>query len=137
MIHIAFRGVRSQLLVLAAVLPAACGGSVGGDAVQTARAPEKAGDVYELDGVEQRANAGASVLAYVEGLHVMVLDGNDAYAGMSKLRAEKGADGLRTFHLSGGLEASIVSSGDNLQLRFSSGETIPLKKRDPNAGGTK
>jgi hypothetical protein len=76
--------------------------------------------------------AGAA-LAYVNGLHVMVVDGNRAWAGMTRLEAESGVGGARTLHLDGGLTADLVNAGDGLELRFSTGERVPLRKREGSA----
>ncbi len=124
-------GARSVVPILA-LLGAACGGG-GGGAPAAARAPTRAGDVWEIDHPDDRANAAGAALAYVNGLHVMVVDGNRAWAGMTRLDAESGADGARTFHLDGGLTADLVKAGDGLELRFSTGERVPLRKREGSA----
>jgi len=41
-----------------------------------ARAPTRAGDVWEIDHPDDRANAAGAALAYLNGLHVMVVDDN-------------------------------------------------------------
>jgi len=97
---------------------------------QVARAPTKAGEVWELDGSVGRERSPAAMLAYVNGLHVLVLDGNDAFAGMTRLRAEKGPDGTKTFRLADGLTAELAPAGDAMELRFSTGESIPLRRRE-------
>jgi hypothetical protein len=102
----------------------------GGDTVPEAtRAPARAGDVWAVDSTADRATAPAALLAYVNGLHVMVLDDDEAFAGMTQLRADRDADGMRTFHLANGLDAQLVEQGDALQLRFTSGETITMRRR--------
>lgn len=95
-----------------------------------ARAPARVGQVWETDRAADRAAAPAALLAFVNGVHVMVLDGNEAFAGMTRLTAERGADGGRTLKLSNGLDARLVPAGETIELRFSSGETIPMRKRD-------
>jgi hypothetical protein len=110
----------------AALILSACG---GGESGSVARAPARSGDVWELDRTEDRATAQAALLAYVNGLHVMVLDGNTAYAGMTRLEAAKGADGNQTLTLANGLKAELVRAGEAVELRFSSGELVPLRKR--------
>jgi hypothetical protein len=114
----------------AALILSACG---GGESGIVARAPARAGDVWELDRTEDRATAQAALLAYVNGLHVMVLDGNTAYAGMTRLEAAKGPDGSQTLTLANGLKADLVHAGEAVELRFSSGELVPLRKRAPTS----
>jgi hypothetical protein len=82
-----------------------------------------------VDSAGDRATAPAALLAYVNGLHVMVLDDDEAFAGMTPLRAERGADGMRTFHLANGLDAQLVEQGDALQLRFTGGEAVTMRRR--------
>lgn len=107
----------------------ACGRADGGEGA-TARAPSRAGEVWELDGGADRATAPAAFLAYLHGLHVIVLDGSRLYAGMNRLEGSRGPDGNRVFALAGGLEATLIPTGDRLELRFSTGETIPLRRRE-------
>jgi hypothetical protein len=97
---------------------------------EVARAPTKAGEVWELDGSAGRERSPAAMLAYVNGLHVLVLDGNEAFAGMTRLRAEKGPDGHKTFRLADGLTAELAPAGDAMELRFSTGESISMRRRD-------
>jgi hypothetical protein len=120
------RSPRFASVAAAALLLAACG---GGESASVARAPARSGDVWELDRAEDRATAQAALLAYVNGLHVMVLDGNTAYAGMTRLEAAKGTDGNQTLTLANGLKAELVRAGEAVELRFSSGELVPLRKR--------
>ena len=124
-------GPRSYFPFLAAAL-AACGGG-GGAAPAASRAPARSGDVWEIANPDDRKAAAGAALAFVNGLHVMVVDGNRAWAGMTELEAEKGAGGARTFHLAGGLTADLVKAGDSLELRFSSGQSVALRKREGKA----
>lgn len=94
------------------------------------RAPAKSGEVWELDRSVGREGSPAAMLAYVNGLHVLVLDGNEVYAGMTRLRAEKGPGEGRTLTLSDGLTAELAPAGDAMALRFSSGESIPMRRRE-------
>lgn len=113
------------------VLVAGAGCDRGAEsAEQVARAPAKAGEVWELDGAVGREGSPAAMLAYVNGLHVLVLDGDDAFAGMTRLRAEKGPDGNKTFKLADGLTAELAEAGDAMELRFSTGESIPMRRRE-------
>jgi len=123
--------IRTMPLFLAATALAACGHK--DDATQATAAPSRAGQVWEADHAEDRANAPATLVAFVNGLHVVVLDGDDAYAGMTRLHATSGADGKRTIPLANGLGAELVPVGDVMELRFSSGESLPLRKQPPHA----
>jgi hypothetical protein len=105
-----------------------CGKSGAGP--EAAKAPAHAGDVWEIDRGAGRAAMPAAVLAYANGLHVMVLDGKDVFAGMTRFEAESRPDGARAIKLAGGLEALLVPAGEEkIDLRFSSGESIPLLKK--------
>lgn len=97
---------------------------------EVARAPTRAGEVWELDGSVGREGSPAAMLAYVNGLHVLVLDGNEAFAGMTRLRAEAGPSGAKTFKLADGLTAELAPAGDAMELRFSTGESIPMRRRE-------
>ena len=122
---------RSRIVsVLATAAIVGCGGS-GGEAGGAARAPAKAGDVWEIDRADDRAGAPAALLAYVSGLHLMVLDGNDAFAGMTRLRAQSKPGGGRTLQLSPALEAELAPTPEGMELRFSSGEIVPMRKKTP------
>jgi len=116
------------LLTMAAV---ACGR--GGAAASVETPPSRAGQVWEADRAEDRANAPATMLAFVNGLHVMVLDGDDAYAGMTRLHAAPTADGKRAIPLANGLGAELVPVGEVMELRFSSGESLPLRRQPDRA----
>ena len=117
-------------LFISALLSLAGCGAGADPAGEVARAPAKAGEVWELDGSVGREGSPAAMLAYVNGLHVLVLDGNDAFAGMTRLRAEPGASGAKTFKLADGLTAELAPAGDAMELRFSTGESIPMRRRE-------
>src|SRR6185295_19881854 len=70
---------RVGLSLLVAVL--ACGGAGADD---TARAPTRAGDVWEVDSANDRDAAQGALLAFVSGTHVLLVDGDDTYAGMRR-----------------------------------------------------
>lgn len=117
------------LLLLPAVL-GGCGSSPDG----AARAPARGGDVWEIDPSQNdREHAAGAVLAYVHGMHVMVVDGRRAWAGMTPLAGESGSDESVTYSLPGGGTASLRPVGDQLELRFGSGETVLLRKRTEEA----
>ncbi|MEO8563339.1 MAG: hypothetical protein ABI601_14745 [bacterium] len=116
---------RITALLLCAA--AACGG--GGSADAPAAAPSRSGDVWELDSIDDRARTKAALLAFVSGTHVLLVDGNDTYAGMRLTSGGKAPDGGQPLVLGGGIEATLAPSGDAMQLRFASGETLPMRKR--------
>lgn len=122
--------VQTALLTSALLATtAACGrpddASAHGEAV---RAPARSGDVWEIARPTERADAGASLLAYVHGLHVLVLDGDQAYAGMTRLRGRRG-DGGTMLDLGGGLSATLLPAGDVMEISFSSGEKLSFQRR--------
>lgn len=112
-------------------------GAVGcgrhGDATaEVARAPSHSGDVWETDRTDDRATAPAAVLAFVNGLHVMVLDGSDVYAGTTRLSTTSDSAG-RMVTLANGLGAHIAPTSDGMELRFTSGERVPLRRQQKRA----
>ena len=125
--------LRGALLLPAlAVLATACGG--GGDGPATAKTPRSAGDVLEIATPDDRATVAADVLAYVNGLHVLVRDGDRVYAGQTRLDLEPQPDGTRALQLGNGLTAQLAEEGDGFQLKFSTGESITMRKQ-PDRGG--
>ena len=120
----------APLVALAALLTpialAACGGDGAAEAV---RAPERAGEVWELDRTDDGAAVEGALLAYVNGLHVMVLDDDDAFTGMTRLRATAGDGGRRAFTLANGLGVELAPAGDALELRFAGGQVVPLRRQ--------
>ena len=124
---ISIRPLVIPALLLAAI---ACGSANGpGDSPPTARAPASAGEVWTIDRADDRGTAPGAMLAYLHGLHTIVLDGNTAYAGMTRYRTERDADGNRSLALGGDLTATLLPEGDLLELRFSTGEAVTLKKK--------
>jgi hypothetical protein len=109
-----------------------CSGS--GDSRGAVTPPSRSGDVWEVDSAADRASAPGAMLAFANGLHVMVIDGDDVYAGMKKLHLGAAAGGGRTLDLGNGETAQLVQTGDAYQLRFSSGETVRMH-RQSRAGG--
>ena len=117
------------LLVIFAAGIGGCGRS--GSGLEAVKAPPRSGDVWEIDRAAGRAAMPGAVLAYANGLHVMVLDGKEVFAGMTRFDAESRPDGAHAIKLPGGLEALLVPAGEEkMDLRFSSGESIPLLKRN-------
>ena len=115
------------ITILALAITAGCGSS--GNSAGATRAPAKSGDVRVIANPDDRASAPAAVLAYVNGLHAFVLDGNDAYLGMTHLTARKGESGARVIAVPGTGDIAILTAGDSLELRFPGGETVPLRKQ--------
>jgi hypothetical protein len=115
---------------IALLLVVGAGGGDGSQVAKAERAPARAGDVWALDSADDRRTAPAALLAYVSGLHVMVLDGDDAYAGMTHLEGTREPDGARRFRLANDLDARLVPADDRLELRFSTGEVMTMRKQD-------
>lgn len=118
-------GLRRSRRLLALAYAVACGGADA--APEAAKAPARAGEVWAVDDAGDRADSPAAMLAFAHGLHAIVLDGDDVYAGMTRLRVA-GDGGDRRIALGAGGEAVLVRAGDSLSLRFPSGETIALQR---------
>jgi hypothetical protein len=119
---------RSMVLVLIAL--AGLTGCTGSKPGESAKVPASAGDVWEVDRAAERSAMPGAMVAYANGLHVMVMDGKDIYAGMIYLKAESGPNGARVIKLPSGLEAQLVPMNDGrMELKFSSGESVPLRKK--------
>ncbi len=111
------------------VLGAAGCGKHGDSTAEAARAPSHSGDVWETDKAQDRKAAPATVLAFVNGLHTVVVDGDDIYAGTTRLTTTKDSAGDgRVVALSNGLGARLVPAGDAMELRFSSGERLHMRR---------
>jgi hypothetical protein len=117
-----------HLLIPMAIGLAGCG-KHGDSGAEIARAPSHSGDVWETDRTTDRKAAPATVLAFVNGQHVMVLDGNDVYAGTTRLSTTADSAGGRKVKLSNGLDARLVPAGEGLELRFASGESVPMRRQ--------
>ena len=104
-------------------------GKHGDAGAAVAKAPSHSGDVWETDMASDRKEAPATVLAFVNGLHTVVLDGSDVYAGTTRFNTSADTAGGRVVALANGLTARIDPSGDAMELRFSSGERVPLRKQ--------
>lgn len=122
--------VRSFLGFSLLVLPVT-GCSGGGEGGGTpARMPARSGDVLEVAAPEDRATAPGAVAAFVNGLHTVVVDGKDAFAGQTRLTGTTSDSGL-TLPLAGGLTANLVPAGDDFRLTFSTGEAVAMRRRSP------
>jgi hypothetical protein len=110
------------------IAAAACSGSHdAGNGATTP--PTSAGVVWVVDTAANSANVQATMTAFANGLHVMVIDGDDIYAGMNKLATEAAPGGGRLVKLSNGLTAQLVPAGNGLDLHFSSGETVHMRQQ--------
>jgi hypothetical protein len=126
--------VAASFVVLVLLAGAsACGADAAPE--EAARAPARSGDVWELGAGSGRDAATGALLAFVSGTHVLVVDGNDTYAGMRVTRGGKAPDGGQPLALEGGIEATLVPAGDSMELRFASGERLALHKRAAAARG--
>ena len=77
-----------------------------------------------------RATAPAAVIGFVHGLHAFVLDGDRVFAGMTPLDTTSGQNGARMLTFADGVSAQLVPAGNGFELRFSSGEAIPLREQE-------
>ena len=117
----------STSLTSVLLLLAGCGG--GGDGGASSAPPTSAGDVYEVVASADRRTSPGAVLAFVTGAHVLVLDGDAAWLGQTRVTVTRGANDARTLALPGGLTADLTPAGDAWELTFSSGERIAMRKR--------
>jgi hypothetical protein len=124
--------MRSYGFFLIAAGLAACGDRQGGD-VSVARAPSRSGQVWEADNAGDSRSASGTVVAFVNGLHTIVLDGHDVYAGTTRLSATTDSAGALAVSLSNGMSARLVPAGDAMEVRFSSGESVALRKQPRRA----
>jgi hypothetical protein len=120
------RGARWFLAALSAALLVGCGG--GGEPGAATAPPSRSGQVWEVQASEDRAYVPGSIVAFVNGVHVMVVDGDRVYAGMTELTAKNGSGG-RTITFPSGLSADMVSSAQGVEMKFSSGERVTVRQR--------
>lgn len=112
----------------------ACVGALGcgGDAATGDRLASSLPDdgiVWAIAHPENRATAAAALEAMVHGAHVLLTDGDDAYAGTIRRRLEKQSDGSWALMLPSGAQATIDRSDSALVLHLPSGATVPLSKQ--------
>jgi hypothetical protein len=89
------RRLGRQLLVTSSMLCfTACGG--GAESGAAGAPPARSGEVWGVRNPDDRAAVAGSIVAFVNGVHVMVVDGNQIYAGMTELTTKDGAGGART-----------------------------------------
>lgn len=120
-----------RLAVMASTLALAvgCGSTDGGEPGSATAPPARSGQVWEVQGSEDRAHIPGSIVAFVNGVHVMVVDGDRVFAGMTQLAATDGSGGARTITFSSGLTAEMVPSAQGAEMRFSTGERVPVRVR--------
>lgn len=88
--------------------------------------------MWEVQAPDDRASVPGSIVAFVNGVHVMVVDGDRIYAGMTELTAKSGSNGAQTITFPSGLSADMVPAGPGaraVELRFSSGERVTVRER--------
>jgi hypothetical protein len=117
-----FRAIAASAVVLAG-----CGG--GGEPGSATPPPTRAGEVWEVQASEDRAYIPGSIVAFVNGVHVMVVDDDTVFAGMTPLAAKSGSGGAKTITFASGLTAEMVPSVHGAEMQFSSGERVPLRAR--------
>lgn len=125
------------------ILLAGCGG--GNDGTPSAQAggelaatPERAGEVWEL--AEARVDetpSPADIAAFVEGLHVFVLDGDRIHAGNIRHDARRAEDGSLVLTLAGGVQARLAKEGDGHVLHLGEGTPARLQRRQDPAEGSR
>ncbi len=120
--------VHGALAACGLMALAACS-EAGGDSNEATGVPSRSGDVWVLDSAGSQSAASAALLAFVSGTHVLVVDGDETFAGMQVTHGGKAPDGGQPLTLSGGIDATLAPSGNAMRLKFASGETMPLRKR--------
>jgi hypothetical protein len=91
--------------------------------------PPSRGKVWEILNSEERATVAGAIVAFVNGMHVMVVDGERVFAGMTELKATSGPGGATTITLPSGLTAIMLPTGNGIELQFSTGERAMLRER--------
>jgi len=117
----------SRAIAASAMVLAGCGG--GGEPGSATAPPARAGQVWEVQASEDRTYVPGSIVAFVNGVHVMVVDDDRVYAGMTPLETKSGSGGAKTITFASGLTADLVPSADGGEMRFSSGERVPVRAR--------
>lgn len=105
-----------------------CGGD-GASGSRAATALPDDGVVWTLSSPDSRASAAAALEAMVYGAHVLLTDGDDAYAGSVRSRLAKQPDGTWSLTLPGGARAALDRSDTALVLHLPSGATVPLVRQ--------
>jgi hypothetical protein len=129
MAHGAYR--VSAATAIAAFTLAGCGGGgePGSTTAATAPPPARAGQVWEVQASDDRDYIPGAIVAFVNGVHVMVIDGDTVFAGMTPIATKSGSGGAKTITFASGLTAEMVLSAQGTEMRFSSGERVPVRAR--------
>jgi hypothetical protein len=120
--------LRLVLLMAAGAVLAGCGSGENPGKTAVA-APASSGTLLLMD-PGTRATAPAAVVGFVHGVHAFVLDGDRVFAGMTPISTSRGQDGARTLTFSDGVSAQLVPASAGYELRFSGGETIPVREQE-------
>jgi hypothetical protein len=120
---------RSLFGLMAALGAIACGGTETSTPGAVTSLPARSGNVWEIQAPDERTAVSGSIVAFVNGVHVMVIDGDRIYAGMTELTAKGGPAGAQTISFPSGLSADMVRGGQGTELRFSSGERVTVRER--------
>ncbi|HZM60259.1 MAG TPA: hypothetical protein VFB85_10690 [Vicinamibacterales bacterium] len=123
------RSVLVLCLTVVASLTGACGGADTGTPGAVSAPPSSRGDIWEIQSPSERAMVSGSIVAFVNGVHVMVVDGDRVFAGMTELATKAGTNGGQTITFPSGLSADLVPSAQGAELRFSSGERVLVHER--------
>lgn len=122
---------KTWFVAAVAALASACGGSdpqeaaAGAAATETEELPLRRGDVWEVD---PKAPGEAQMLAYLNGLHAFVRQGDEIYTATTRLTEVKSEGGVLTAKLGGGLEAKLEQHDEKSMLTFSSGQSATLRE---------
>lgn len=119
----------SRTIAASAVLLVGCGGGGEPGSATATAPPARAGQIWEVQASEDRGYVPGSIVAFVNGVHVMVVDDDRVYAGMTSLETKSGSGGAKTIRFASGLTADLVPSANGAEMRFSSGERVPVRAR--------
>ena len=125
--------LRESLLLTALVAAANAGCSHDAGSRLAISEPRRAGEVWEVDSAASQSSGAAALLAFVSGTQVLLVDGATTYAGMRVTDGGQAPDGGQPLVLSDGIRATLAPRDGGMQLRFSSGEVLALRRRDPGA----
>jgi hypothetical protein len=117
-------GTSMAITALIASIVACSGSSESGHGASPP--PSRSGQVWEIDSASNRSTAAGSMVAFANGLHVLVVDGDDIYAGMQKLKSSPGPDGSRLVMLADGDTAVFRPSANGINILFSNGDTVHM-----------
>jgi hypothetical protein len=101
----------------------------GGSTTATGGPPPRRGEVWAVEGPDDDASVPGTIVAFVNGLHVVVVDGDRVYAGMNELQAKPGTGSAKVVTFPSGLTADLTPSAQGMELRFSSGERVLAREK--------